>query len=160
MKKVKKYNINKKTADEMLKNVFAACDQAPSEKSFDYIIAKNIANTSVVRMAKWIAAVLLVLVLLSPLVFRYCSPRTTSGKNTVTVTSHELDVNSNRFIIHLAGEGIEYSSIYAKTENGNIVVPTSFDEDDGVVMIPFKTGTLNIFIPNEDGSVLQAVLSK
>lgn len=160
MRKIKKYNINKKTADEMLKNVFAACDQTPSDKSFDYIIAKNIANTSMVRMAKWIAAVLLVLVLLAPLVFRYCSPKTNVGRNTVTVASHELDADSNRFILHLKGEGIEYSSIYAKTETGNIVVPTSFDEDDGIVTIPYKSGTLNIFIPNEDGTVMQAVLSK
>lgn len=160
MSRTKKYNLNKKMADETLKNVFAACDQSPSNKSFDYIIVKNIANTSMVKMAKWIAAVLLILVMICPLAFRVGSTKQVTARNGVTVVSHELDKEGNRFILRLNGEGIEYSAIYAKTENGNIVVPTDVDEKQGTVVIPFKQGTLNIFVPNEDGTVLQAVLSK
>lgn len=160
MSKIKKYNINKKLADETLKNVFAACDQTPSNKSFDYIIAKNIANTSMVRIAKWISLLLLILVALCPLTFRTGENHKSISKNEVSVVSHELDGKGNRFILHLKGKGIEYTAIYAKTENGDIVVPSEIDEKTGTVVIPFKKGTLNIYVPNEDGTVMQAVLSK
>ena len=159
--KKKTYNIGRKQANETLMNVFAACDQAPNSKSFDYLVVKNIANTTMVKVGKRMSIVLLLLVIICPLAFR-----TSDGyslmkrKNPVVVVSHHLDKENDCFVMELRGVGIDYDGIYAKNETGQIVVPSSVNEETGEVCIPFTEGNLNIFVPNEDGSVIQAVLSK
>lgn len=159
--KNKIYNMGKKQANETLMNVFAACNQAPNTRSFDYLVVKNIANTTIVKVGKRMAIVLLMLVILSPLAFRNSNGyQQINRKNPVVVVSHHLDKGNACFVMELRGMGIDYSGIYAKTETGQIVVPSDTDEETGLVTIPFTEGNLNIFIPNEDGSVIQAVLSK
>lgn len=157
----KKYNIDKKTADETLKNVFAACDKTPNSQPFDYILVRNIANTTMVKAGKRVAIVLLMLVIICPLAFRGSGDNSANNhKNPVQVVSHHLDKDAQRFVMEVTGKGIDYKGIYAKNESGEIIAPSMVDEKSGVVAIPFTEGTINIFIPNEDGTVTQAVLSK
>ena len=155
----KKYNLNKKLADKTLKNVLEACEYAPNSQSFDYILAKNIANTTLVKMGERIAVILLILVLLSPLVFTSVK-KNSALQNEVTVVSHELDKSQGVFVMQLRGAGIEYSGIYAKNESGDIIIPDRVEEETGTVWIPFSGGLINIYVPSDDGTVMQAVLSK
>ena len=155
------YSINKKAANEALQNVFAACEQTPNTQSLDALLFKNIANTTLVKFGKWMSIALMVLILLCPLVF-YMEGQSKEDrvhKADIVVTDHYLDSENDVFVMELAGNDIYYDGIYAKTESGSVVYPIETD-NSGIVKFHFEGGTLNIFIPDTEGGIVQAVLSK
>lgn len=154
------YNMNSTEANRTLQNVFEACNQTPNTTSFDVIRVRNIANTTVVKMGKYIAIVFLMLVLISPLPFVKASEnaKTDRKPSRVDVVSHTL--KDGEFTLILNGYGIAFDDIYCKKEDGEVIFPDSSDEETGKVVIPFDGKTLNIYIPCTDGKTVQAVLSK
>ena len=104
---------------------------------------------------------LLILVLLCPMVF-YMAGRDAqkvTRKADITVVEHYLDEENNCFVMKLDGSNIKYDGIYAKKEDGSMVYPIETG-GDGTVKFRFESGTLNIFIPDTEGGIVQAVLSK
>ena len=157
----KVYSINKKAANETLQNVFAACEQTPNTRSLDALLIKNYANTTLVKTGKWLSVVLLVLLLLCPLVFYLAGKEaeTKPHRADIIVTQHYMDEENECFVFRLSGSNIYYDGIYAKSSDGTVVYPVETD-DDGTVKFHFTGGTLNIFIPDTEGGIVQAVLSK
>ena len=154
------YSINKKAANEALQNVFAACEQKPNTQSLDALLFKNIANTTLVKAGKWMSIALLVLILLSPTVFYMAGKEAKPSvhKTDITVVSHSLDKENDCFVMTLSGSSIDYDGIYARKEDGSVIYP--IEASDGVVKFHFESGTLNIYIPDTEGGIVQAVLSK
>ncbi|MCR5591040.1 MAG: hypothetical protein K6F73_05850 [Lachnospiraceae bacterium] len=157
----KTYSINKKAANEALQNVFAACEQKPNTQSLDALLFKNIANTTLVKTGKWLSIALLLLVLVCPVVFYIEGKEADSKphKTDIKVTSHYLDEENGVFVMNVSGSDIDYDGIYAKREDGSVLYPSETDPD-GTVKFHFVSGTLNIYIPDTEGGVVQAVLSK
>lgn len=156
-----KYSIDKKAADAALQNVFAACDQNPNETPLEVIRAISIANAAVVKIGLISSIILLALVLVSPLAFLHTEKTShDKGANKVKVTGHYMDNESECFVMCLSGDGIIYEEIYALTDDGATITPSKIDTASGMVFIPFRDGNINIYVPNEDGGCLQAVLSK
>ncbi len=157
----KVYSINRKAANEALQNVFAACEQTPNTQSLDALLIKNIANTTLVKFGKWASVALLILILLCPTVF-YMAGKESSAqphRTDIQVVGHYLDEENGCFVMQLSGDNIDYDGIYAKKENGTVIYPIDTDEN-GTVRFRFESGTLNIYIPNTEGGIVQAVLSK
>ena len=104
---------------------------------------------------------LLVLILLCPMVFYMAGKNQTvrEHQTDIKVTSHYLDEESGYFVMTVEGTDIDYDGIYAKKENGSKIYPAETD-NDGTVKFRFESGTLNIFIPDTEGGIVQAVLSK
>ena len=157
----KVYSINRKAANEALQNVFAACEQTPNTQSLDALLFKNIANTTLVKLGKWLSIALLLLILLCPLVFYMAGKNagTKTHKAEIAVTNHYLDEENDCFVMELSGNDIYYEGIYAKNETGSVIYPIETDQN-GTVKFHFESGTLNIFIPDTEGGIVQAVLSK
>ncbi len=155
------YSIDKKAANEALQNVFAACEQTPNTQSLDALLFKNIANTTLVKVGKWLSIALLVLILFCPVVFYMAGKEQTTQdhRTNIKVTGHYLDEENECFVMQLSGDDIDYDGIYAKRENGSVIRPIETDEN-GTVKFRFESGTLNIFIPDTEGGIVQAVLSK
>lgn len=155
------YSINRKAANEALQNVFAACEQTPNTQSLDALLFKNIANTTLVKLGKWLSVALLVLILLCPIVFYTAGKQGIDGnsRTDITVTEHHIDIKDQCFVMTLSGDNIYYEGIYAKKEDGSVIYPISTDPD-GTVKFHFESGTLNIYIPDTEGGIVQAVLSK
>ena len=155
------YSINKKAANEALQNVFAACEQTPNTQSLDVLLFRNIANTTLVKAGKWMSVALMVLILLCPAVFYIEGQKAVSQphKTDIQVLGHYLDEENKCFVMELSGTDIDYEGIYARKENGSVIYPVETDEN-GVVKFRFESGTLNIFIPDTEGGIVQAVLSK
>ena len=124
-------------------------------------LKKNIANTTLVKFGKWISIALLVLILFCPVVFYIegKESKTQYHKTNISVTGHYLDEENDCFVMQLTGDDIDYEGIYAKKENGTVIYPIETD-NGGTVKFRFESGTLNIFIPDTEGGVVQAVLSK
>ena len=55
-KKSKRYQMDIKTADQMLQNVFAACDTTPNKVPFDKIVLRNKTNVRSERLLIGITA--------------------------------------------------------------------------------------------------------
>ena len=155
------YSIDRKAANEALQNVFAACEQTPNTQSLDVLLFKNIANTTLVKLGKWLSVALLVLIMLCPLVFYIAGKQheDVRGKTDIKVTEHYIDEADQCFVMTLSGDDIYYEGIYAKKEDGSVIYPLSV-EPDGTVRFHFESGTLNIYIPDTEGGIVQAVLSK
>lgn len=160
----KKYNMNISDADKMLQNVFAACEMEPNDTELEVIKARSIAEATVVRVGKIIAYVFLGMLLISPLAF-YGSRIQPSDNLTVNgrkseayVIEHHLE--GKVFTLTLGGSDVSYEGIYCKKDNGDVVVPSDYDETTGVVHIPFDGEEINIFIPCKDGSVKHAILTQ
>lgn len=155
------YSINRKAANEALQNVFAACEQTPNTQSLDALLFKNIANTTLVKTGKWMSIALLLLILMCPTVFYMAgkNAKEVEHKADIAVVSHHLDTENGLFVMELSGSDIYYDGIYAKKDDGSVIHPVETDEN-GTVKFRFESGTLNIFIPDTEGGIVQAVLSK
>jgi hypothetical protein len=125
------------------------------------LLFKNIANTTLVKFGKWFSVALFVLILLCPVIFYKAGKQADSkdGRTDITVTEHHIDENEQCFVMTLSGTNIDYEGIYAKKEDGSVIYPISTDPD-GTVRFHFENGTLNIYIPDTEGGIVQAVLSK
>ncbi|MFT3984939.1 MAG: hypothetical protein QM697_13610 [Lachnospiraceae bacterium] len=156
----KKYSMDRNTANQTLQNVFAACNQPPNTIPFDKLVLKGLAQTALVKVCKWSAFCFLLLVLLAPLAFQN-SEFTVSSKGfgqRIAIENHRL--YADHFIMQLSGGSIDYENIYAKKPDGTVVFPVSADPDSGSVVIPYDGNSLNIYIPDNSGNVLQALLSE
>ena len=157
----KMYSMDKETAKNTLQNVFDACDAKPNTTSFDTIVLRSIANTTLVMTCKWIACIVLVFVLISPLAF-YEKEGFSVGnlRMSTQISVNEHHLYEDRFEMILSGDNIDYTGIYCKKQDGTVVVPYYYEIESGKVVIPFDGDSLNIFITCLDGSVVQALLSK
>ena len=155
------YKMDKKAASETLKNVFEANNAVPNKTSLDMLVLRTRTNTTLVRSCKWIAIVMLILVILSPLAFhneQSFSVSNMKASTQVSVVDHTL--YSDHFEMVLSGDMIDYDGIYCKKPDGTVVMPISADALSHIVEIPFDGELLNIYIPCTDGKIIQAVLSK
>lgn len=155
------YKMDRKTASRTLQNVFEASNTAPNRVPFDKIVLRTIANTTMVRICKWIAVAMLILVLISPLAFLENDNFEVSNLRAATqvsVVDHEM--YDGYFEMKLSGDTIDYSGIYCKKTDGTIVLPTLSDKESHIVRIPFDKDELNIYIPCTDGKVVQAILAQ
>ena len=61
----------------------------------------------------------------------------------------------------ISGDKLDYRNIYAMKDDGTAIFPSSirFVNEQTEVTIPYDGDALNIYIPDLDGNVMQAVLS-
>ena len=64
-----------------------------------------------------------------------------------------------RFFLADEGLGVDWEGIYALTDNGEAVLPTTYDTELGCVYFDLPTENLNLYIPDLKGNVLQLLLS-
>lgn len=165
--KRRKYNMDKQTANAILQNVFAAGEQLPNTTPFDKLVLRGMAQTTLVTSCMWTAIVMLVLVLVCPFAFRANDLNVSNAASvkSVQIVAHQL--YSDEFVMVLEGSTIDYQSIYSRKADGNIVFPTHIRFVNGLngatnieVTFPYDGDALNIYIPDSNGEVLQAVLSQ
>ncbi len=158
----RKYSISRKEANDMLQNVFNACNQQPNNTSLDLLLLKNYTRVAVVKTGKWLSIAFLIIVLLMPLAFR--RPAGTeltlnnNDANSIIISNHQM--TDDHFSMYMQGEGILYNNIYCQKQDGTIVFPDTISEENGYVSFPFDGEMLNIFIPCEDGYTVQALLAQ
>ncbi len=156
-----KYTMDMATANNILQNVFIAGDQKPNTIPFDKIVLRSKAKTTLVTSCMWIAIAMLLLTLLSPLAFHSQEVKVTDfgAAKTLEITSHQL--YTTEFVMMISGDKLDYRNIYAMKDDGTAIFPSSirFVNEQTEVTIPYDGDALNIYIPDLDGNVMQAVLS-
>ena len=162
MKNRHKYTMDLTTANNILQNVFIAGEQKPNTIPFDKIVLRSKAQTTMVTSCMWIGIVMLLLTLLSPLAFHSQELKVTdfSANEHVQIASHQL--YTSEFVMMVTGDKVDYQNIYATKNDGTVVFPSRirFVNDAIEVTIPYDGNALNLFIPDFDGNILQAILSE
>lgn len=157
-----KYNMDIDTANDILQNVFAAKNQAPNTTSFDMIVLKSKARTSLVTSCMWVGIIMLCLVILSPLAFQSQELKVSNLASTGEVQIVEHRLFSEEFVMMLSGSKLDYQQIYALKNDGTVIFPSRirFINGNTEVTFPYEGESLNLYIPDIDGGVIQAILSE
>lgn len=159
-KRGKRYNMPKKAAVDVLKNVLEASNVEAPNINFDWLLLKGLAQTDLVDFCKWIAIGFLFLAMVSPIALMN-SQLTIEGSGVVPdkIIIEDHTLYEDHFTLKLIGEDIDYESIFAKTDDGMTVVPLAFDKSLGEVSFPYDHKALTIYISDEHGHTLNAKLS-
>lgn len=156
----KKYSVDMDTANQTLQNVFAACHQEPNTIPFDKLFLKGIAHTAFTKTGKCVGTAFLILTLFAPLAFRNPDFLVMSKGPTQQMAIEDHQLFTNEFVMTLNGSDIDYTHIYAKKADGSIVLPLYVNPATHTVSLPYDGETLNIYILDLNGNVLQAILSE
>ena len=157
----KNYNLSKNEASETLKNVFAASNRTPNTTSFDMLILRGLAHTTMVTTCKWIATACVFLLLVAPVALINNDIKIESkgiASDTIIITDHRL--YTDRFVLMLNGNNIEYDSIYARNKEGDVIFPSVIDKENSLIEFPYNNESLTVYIPNSSGHVLTATMSE
>lgn len=159
----RKYTMDMTTANNILQNVFIAGDMEPNTIPFDKIVLRSKAKTTLVTACMWIGVVMLLLTLLSPLAFTSQQELKITQDETdesVRIVSHQL--YTSEFVMMIEGNKLDYRNVYAAKSDGSIIYPSRirFVNDNTEITIPYDGAELNIYIPDTDGNVIQAILSE
>lgn len=157
-----KYNMDMNTANNILQNVFAAEQQSPNTIPFDAIVLKSRARTTLVTSCMWVGIIMLCLVILSPLAFQGQDLRVTDYSDSKSLQIIEHQLFTEEFVMIVSGSRLDYQKIYATKNDGTVIFPSRirFVNGNTEVTIPYDGDSLNFFIPDKDGNVMQAILSE
>ena len=159
-KKSKRYQMDIKTADQMLQNVFAACDTTPNKVPFDKIVLRNKTNVRSERLLIGITAFLFILTLVTPLLLpkgnAFVSVDSTMGRP-LTVVSHEMQ--DEAFLITFEGNKIDITSSYMEANDGSVVYVSSYDEFTNTVTFPYDKKEYNIYVYDVTGKCIHLLLT-
>lgn len=75
------------------------------------------------------------------------------------ILSSELTGDELTVFVADEGSGVNYAGVYAVNEQGERVPPISCDEAAGAIVFPYLHDNTNLFIPDNRGNTLQAVVS-
>ncbi|MBO4901440.1 MAG: hypothetical protein J5518_01415 [Lachnospiraceae bacterium] len=157
-----KYTMDITTANNILQNVFIAGEQQPNTTPFDKIVLRSKAQTTMVTACMWIGIIMLFLTLLSPLAFTSQDFKITESPSAgkIQIVSHQL--YTSEFVMLIDGETLDYRNIYAVKPDGTVVFPSriQFVNENTEVTIPYDGTELNVYIPDLDGNMMQAILSE
>ncbi|MCR5278724.1 MAG: hypothetical protein K6E19_04705 [Lachnospiraceae bacterium] len=158
--KRKKYNVDVKTADRILQNVFSESHVEPNTISFETIVKKNRISLVSDNIYVVLAIVLFLVTLIIPLFLPRSNVRLSvesSVDRELSVVTHSLD--NNLFTITLNGPKVDFAASYIVDSEGHEHVPVSFDQKNNTLVFPVEAGDYNIFIYDINGNCLHLLLS-
>ena len=159
-KKSKRYQMDIKTADQMLQNVFAACDTTPNKVPFDKIVLRNKTDVRSERLLIVITIILFILTLITPLFLPkgndFVSVDSSMGRP-LSVTVHEMKDDS--FLISFEGNKVDITSSYMEGKDGSVVYASSYDEFTNTVTFPYDSKEYNIYIYDVSGKCIHLLLT-
>lgn len=156
----KNYEIDVQTADQMLQNVFAACDREPNSTPFDKIVLRS--KQDFRSDNSFIIATLLFLLLtfIAPLFFPpsriFLSVDSAYGRP-LTIEEHSL--SNDTFTISLKGASIDLANTYMEGESGTVLYPMSYDRESNTIVFPYEGEEYNIYIFDTYGKCLHLLLA-
>lgn len=153
------YKIDLETADNLLQNVFAACDTTPNTVPLKKIEKRNRQNLFTDNLLIIIAIVIFVISFFVPLCFPH-SPifvSVDSRARELTVVNHEMTADS--FSIAFDGLALDYESSYMQAIDGTIVKASSYDRFENRITFPYTQGEYNIYVFDTSGRGIHLLLS-
>jgi len=160
LQKKLKYNMDIKTADKMLQNVFSACDTTPNRVSFDKIVLRSRQNLFSDNLLIILACVIFALTFLTPLFF----PHSNAFVSVDSSKGRELTVNSSEmtestFSISFDGAPLDSGSSYMLGDDNTMVLPMEYDRETNTIVFPYVPMEYNIYVYDVNGKCIHLLLS-
>ncbi len=158
--KNKKYEIDVKTADQMLQNVFAACNTEPNRIPFDKIVLKSKQNFKSDNSFMVATILLIIVTFVAPLLFppsKVFLSVAPSRERPLVIEEHSL--TEETFNISLKGATIDLQNTYMVGDSGEVLNPISYERESNALVFPFKNEEYNIYITDINGKTLHLLLS-
>lgn len=158
--KNKKYEIDVKTADQMLQNVFAACNTEPNRIPFDKIALRSKQDYKSDNSFVIATILLIIITFVAPLLFppsKIFLSVDPSRERPLLIEEHSL--TEDTFNISLKGAAIDLQNTYMVGDSGEVLTPTSYDREDNALVFPFNNEEYNIYITDINGKTLHLLLS-
>lgn len=226
--------LDDKTADQMLDNIFRACDKTPGVMPIESLKIREKNRNTNFAFCKVISVVLLIVLLLTPFMFIPSSLKMTTVPNGVEMVTLKFSVNSLLPVMNIKAQidgntldvipvkyndytakveqngklnvdvtlingrsssfnmiistliidketpiitdsnldgdeltvfvsdkdaGVSFEQAYAVDEEGRKVYPLSFNREAGYIVFKYRRNNLNLFIPDQRGNTLHAVVT-
>lgn len=156
----RKYDIDIKTADKMLQNVFAACDTTPNRVPFDKIVLRSRISLLAENILLIIAIVLFVASFIVPLTFphsnAFISLSEDSGRE-ITLVDHGMTEDS--FWITFGGNPLDFNECYMEGADGHIEQAEKYDRFTNTIEFSYTPMEYNIYIFDVRGKRMHLLLT-
>lgn len=156
-RKKKTYQMDMKSADTALQNIFAACEQTPNSIPFDKLVLRQQARTQFFNVLLVIISIAMVLTILSPLPFLAFKETTTYSP--VVLKEHYVKGDKLHLILDSGNHNIKYEEAYLISPGGNVYEIASYDSKTYTLCFPYTTQECNIYIPYDTDSILHLLLT-
>lgn len=147
------YNLDVKTADQMLQNVFNATGAQPNTIPFEKLLERKKTKITPYLIAKYIALVALIFTLIMPLIFYY--EKVNMAPPAIIETYKQEDLLWIK--LSKAAKCVDYNKCYAKNNDGDMFKPSKYDDKNNSLAFETNDEALNIYILNYAGDVTHAV---
>ena len=145
-KKKAKYDIDLKTADQMLQNIFAACDTTPNRVPFDKIVLRSKQNLIAENLLIIISSILFLISFVAPLFFPHADAflSVASPSRQIELVDHQM--NEDSFQITFGGQALDIKASYMEGEDGHIVYAEKYDRFSNTIVFPYIPIEYNIYV--------------
>lgn len=149
-----------KKEEEMLRNIFNACEENQNSISYDKLVISSKPRIYTDNLCIIATAILFIVTLLGPLFFPhdsvFLSVDNKRGRY-MNIVDHEVD--DNEFTIYLSGDEVDVRKTYMESMQGDVVVPREYDLRENRLVFPYKSEEYNIYIYDINGNLLHLLLS-
>lgn len=151
------YEMDKNVANEMLSNVFAACDKEPNTIPLDKLVLRGKIRTASFNLPIVLASIMLTIQLCLPPVLYYTITSHAAITDSIQIVEHYVE--DGQFFITLYGIEIIFEQIYYLDNTGIEQKPSYVDPFSGQIIVPYPDTEITIFIPEQNGRITQILLT-
>lgn len=158
--KKNKNNIDEKTANEILRNVFEMCDAPATDVSVNNISSPG--REAYKSDSRFIAVISLVIavVIIIPLFFKSSSMLlSVDSASQRPLSISETELTEEYFALSFVGAYIDLDSTYAECEDGSIVAPIGYNKTENKILFPYFDSETNLYIYDINGKCLHLLFS-
>ncbi len=156
-RKKKTYQMDIKSADTTLQNIFAACNETPNTVPFDKLLLRQKAHTRNYDILLAIIALIIFITLLAPLPF--LAFRETVNYSPVILEEHYVSNDRLHLVLDTGNQEIKYEEAYLVSATGTVYEIVSYDDSAHSLCFPYVPYECNIYIPYGNDLQLHLLIS-
>ena len=156
-RKKKTYQMDIKSADTTLQNIFAACNETPNTVPFDKLLLRQKAHTRNYDILLAIIALIIFITLLAPLPF--LAFRETVNYSPVILEEHYVSNDRLHLVLDTGNHEIKYEEAYLVSATGTVYEIVSYDDRAHSLCFPYVPYECNIYIPYGNDLQLHLLIS-
>ena len=156
-RKKKTYQMDIKSADTTLQNIFAACNETPNTVPFDKLLLRQKAHTRNYDILLAIIALIIFITLLAPRPF--LAFRETVNYSPVILEEHYVSNDRLHLVLDTGNHEIKYEEAYLVSATGTVYEIVSYDDSAHSLCFPYVPYECNIYIPYGNDLQLHLLIS-
>ena len=156
-RKKKTYQMDIKSADTTLQNIFVACNETPNTVPFDKLLLRQKAHTRNYDILLAIIALIIFITLLAPLPF--LAFRETVNYSPVILEEHYVSNDRLHLVLDTGNQEIKYEEAYLVSATGTVYEIVSYDDSAHSLCFPYVPYECNIYIPYGNDLQLHLLIS-